>query len=67
MDILMIFLLCVLLLVFDYFPKRTRRSRRCNCCYLLLMFLSITLLLVYFLLPDAPKIVNIITALFPQR
>jgi len=67
MDVFLIIVLYAFLLAFDFFPERTVRSHTVNRCYMLLMFVSISLFLITFLVPNAPKIVNIITALFPQR
>lgn len=66
MDILIIAVLCILFMLFDFFPKRDQRSRTVNRCYLLLMFFSVSLLLINFCIPNAPKVVNLINLLFTE-
>ena len=64
MDIFLIVIFFICMLIFEYVQNRSQRSRTVNRCYMLLMLISASMLLINFLLPDAPKIVNMISALF---
>lgn len=63
MDIILIVMFFICMLIFEYVRNRSQRSRTVNRCYMLLMLISVSMLLIKFLLPDAPKIVNMISAL----